>query len=68
MKNHGPNSENISQAVLRLGTKQWRVLDAASEGTISKTVGSDADSTAFAIDCSYHIRKIESVLTLLKPW
>ena len=49
-------------------TKQWRVLDAASEGTISKTVGSDADSTAFAIDCSYHIRKIESVLTLLKPW
>ena len=23
MKKHGPNSENISQAVLRLGTKQW---------------------------------------------
>ena len=25
MKKHGPNSENISQAVLRLGTKQWRL-------------------------------------------
>ena len=24
MKKHGPNSENISQAVLRLGKKQWR--------------------------------------------
>ena len=25
MKNHGPNSENISEAVLRLWTKQWRL-------------------------------------------
>ena len=25
MKKNGPNSENVSQAVLRLGTKQWRL-------------------------------------------
>ena len=27
MKKHGPNSENISQAVFRLGTEQRRYLD-----------------------------------------